>query len=366
VSERPGSRKDVSADASGRRLRVLLIGPSPDLLEGAAVGGTTIPFKRLVEVLRARRDVAVTVVSTHGVRGGGLPGVVRFFGVLCRIARAIPRADVVSLHAVRVGLPLLGPYVSIVAGLARKSTIIRKFGGTDYSASNPLRRAAIHWAVKRAALYLVETKALVEGAKRDGVSHVRWYSNSRPMPELPEDSDPTRPCRRFVQVGQLRMGKGIREIIEAGERFGGDVAVDIYGTTGYDVPLSVFDGLSRVKYRGPVAPDRVREVLARYDVLLLPTTMETEGYPGVVPEAYSAGLPVICTRWRQLPEIVDDTTGILIEPRSGDALHRAMKSLTDDPALFARLRAGVRARRAEFSDTLWAERFVEHCRAVAR
>lgn len=349
-----------------RRLRILLIGPAPDVIEGAAIGGVTIPFKRLVELLRRRDDVELTFVSTHGVRGGGILGVARFLGVLCRIARAAPRAHVVSLHAVlRVGFPLLGTYVWLVAGLARKPYILRKFAGTDYSAFHPLRRAAIHWVVRRAAGYLVETKALAEGARRDGIEHVSWYSNSRPMPALPADPDPTRACRRFVHVGQLRMGKGIREIIEAGERFGDDTVVDVYGMPGYDVPLSVFDGLARVRYRGPFPLDGVLDVLSRYDVLLLPTTMETEGYPGVVFEAYGAGLPVICTRWRQLPEIVDETTGILVEPRSADALYRAMKQLSRDPALFARLRQGVRVRRGEFSDVVWCERFVVLCREAA-
>ena len=365
-----GARRDTGAGGriNDRRLRILLIGPAPDVIEGAAVGGVTIPFKRLVELLRRRDDVLLTFVSTHGVRGGGIPGVARFLGVLCRIARAAPRADVVSLHSVlRVGFPLLGTYVWLVAGLARKPYVLRKFAGTDYSVYHPLRRALIHWVVKHAAAYLVETKALAEGARRDGIEHVFWYSNSRPMPALPPDLDPTRPCRRFVHLGQLRMGKGIREIIEAGERFGDDTVVDIYGMAGYDVPLSLFDGLARVAYRGPFPLDGEHDVLSRYDVLLLPTTLATEGYPGVVFEAYGAGLPVICTRWRQLPEIVDETTGILVEPRSADALESAMRRLYDDPALFARLRHGVRARRGEFSDDVWCERFVDVCReAVER
>lgn len=347
---------------TGESLRILLIGPHPESLEGPAVGGTTIPFRFLVASLDGRDGVKVSVVNTQGIRGAGLAAVARYLRLLWQITLAVPASDVVSVHVVRWGLHALGPFVSVLSRLFRRPYIVRKFGGTDYSVYPAALRAAIHWAVRRSDLYLVETKALVEGAKGDGIERVAWYSNSRPMPELADDGT-NRVCSRFVSLGQLRAGKGIAEIIEAGERMGGDVVVDVYGMPGYDLSVSVFEGLTRVRYRG-VAPEDVLSVLSGYDALLLATYLLTEGYPGVIPEAYSAGLPVICTRWRQLPEMVDESTGILIEPRSADALYDAMRKLHDDPALFARLREGVRERRREFDSELWADRFLEHCRNV--
>ncbi len=348
-----------------KRLRILLIGPHPESLRGPAVGGTTIPFKLLAASLTGRDGMEVSVVNTQGIRGGGMRAPLRYLRVLGAIAGEIPKSDVVSLHVVRWGLHSLAPFVSVLSRLFGRPYLIRKFGGTDYGVYPAPLRAFIHWGVKKANLYLVETKALVEGARHDGIEHVRWYSNSRPMPELPEEDSADRECRRFVCLGQLRRGKGLAEVIEAGERFGGDVVIDVYGTSGYDVAVSIFDRLDHVRYRGSVDPDDVRSVLSGYDALLLPTYLPTEGYPGVIPEAYSAGLPVICTNWRQLPEMVDESTGILVEPRSADSLYVAMKRLCDDPALFGRLRAGVRGRRREFDSELWADRFLEYCREIA-
>jgi glycosyltransferase involved in cell wall biosynthesis len=105
--------------------------------------------------------------------------------------------------------------------------------------------------------------------------------------------------------------------------------------------------------------------MAQYDALLLPTYHEGEGYPGVVLEAFRAGLPVICTRWQALPEIVDDTCGILVEPRSAEELRDAMERLIRNPALFKSLREGATRRRDLFSSETWAERFVEYCRGLA-
>ena len=43
-----------------------------------------------------------------------------------------------------------------------------------------------------------------------------------------------------------------------------------------------------------------------------------------------------------------------------------MKRLHDDPALYARLRLGVRRRRQEFSSELWANRFAQHAVGLAK
>ena len=68
---------------------------------------------------------------------------------------------------------------------------------------------------------------------------------------------------------------------------------------------ALFDGCRRVGYCDVVEPDNVLDVLWQYDALLLPTYQPGEGYPGVIIEACAVGLPVICTLWHRLPELVD-------------------------------------------------------------
>jgi len=349
-----------------RPLRVLLIGPRPERLEGASIGGTTVLFTVLADLLSARHDVDVTVIGTTGVRGGRVAGLFRLLSILGSIVCCTPRADVVTLHVVRGGLFTLAPAVSIIASLFRKPFVLRKFGGRDYSDRPGLLRALIHWSVKRADLYLVETRALVSGAREDGVLHVQWYPNNRRMPGPSDEAAvPEGSCRRFVYLGQIHSGKGIHELIEAAGALPDSLPIDVYGTFGFDVPEDAFDGRHGITYRGVAPPGTVHDVLSSYDVLVLPSHHAGEGYPGVVLEAYGAGLPVICTRWRALPELVDDTTGILVEPRDAEALRQAMERLAADDALLRRLRCGVRERRMDYDAVLWAETFVEKCREVA-
>jgi glycosyltransferase involved in cell wall biosynthesis len=109
-----------------------------------------------------------------------------------------------------------------------------------------------------------------------------------------------------------------------------------------------------VRYRGAIGPEAVPTTLASYDALLLPTMWPTEGYPGVVLEAFAAGVPVIATRWNALPELVDDSCGVLIEPASVDALAAAMIRVREDAGGWEEMRRGALARAGEYDAGAWS------------
>lgn len=342
----------------GAKINVLALGPLPP-----PSGGTTVLFQRLTKALDERDDVSVRVLTTGGVRGRGLAGLVRFLRLLRSVAREAPSSDVVTLHAATSGLFLIGPPVAWLAGRSSVPLIVRKFGGTDFLDYGPLRRRLILWTLRRSALYLSETRGLVEAARSAGLENAGWFSNSRPMPDLPSAGKPgDTACRSFVFLGQIKEEKGIRELISIGGSLPDGTTVDVYGDISFDVPRSAFDGADRVRYRGEVEPEAVHELLMSYDALVLPSYRE--GYPGVVLEAYAAGLPVVVTALDTIREIVDESCGILIPPRDEGALLSAIAELSEDPGLYGRLRQAVARRRLEFSDERWQGIFVEHCRAV--
>ncbi len=113
---------------------------------------------------------------------------------------------------------------------------------------------------------------------------------------------------------------------EAGERFGQDVSIDVYGQFFPGVSKDDFRDLKRVTYRGVIPPETAISLMAQYHALLLPTYFPGEGYPGVIIEAYLAGIPVICTDWLGLSQIADETSGILIPPRDADALYLTFRT----------------------------------------
>ena len=104
----------------------------------------------------------------------------------------------------------------------------------------------------------------------------------------------------------------------------------------------------------------------QHDVLLFPTYWESEGYPGIVLEALQCGRPVITTRWKSIPEVVEDgKSGILVEPRSWVAVKEAIQRLMRDTQLYDRLCRGAVARGECFRSSIWYDRMVEEISRVA-
>lgn len=86
----------------------------------------------------------------------------------------------------------------------------------------------------------------------------------------------------------------------------------------------------------------VPSLLSESDLFALPSL--TEGLPLVLLEAMAASLPIVACHVDGVPEFVrDGETGLLVPPRSADALARAMLRLCDDRAEADRLGRAARA-----------------------
>ena len=130
---------------------------------------------------------------------------------------------------------------------------------------------------------------------------------------------------------------------------------------------------ARVQWHGPQAQAAVLDAYRRADVFVLPCRVSSDGdrdgLPNVLLEAQSQRLPCISTRVSGIPElIVDEATGLLVEPRAPAELARAIDRLITAPALrrslgdagFARtttrfsLDAGAELLAARFADCVAA------------
>jgi glycosyltransferase involved in cell wall biosynthesis len=320
--------------------------------------------------LNARSDVETHLISTPPVRSQKLRSVVQILGQLGSLLVKASSSDVISLHCSRGGLHAKGLVVGWVARLFGKPLMIRVFGGGDFrEVYGRLRTSVILHVLKRANLYLAQTKELVRLAKGDGIENVEWYPTSRPMANSPPRVGQGREqCRRFVYVGHVRESKGVGDIIEAIRHQGPDVIVDVYGPLRDGMTEEDFSDVSNVQYRGVLAPEEVVPTLRGYDAMIMASRRHNEGYPGVILEAYSAGIPVIATRTGAIPELVDEgESGIVVEPGDVEALSTSMRRLADDSELYARLLEGASRKAREFSSQYWAGvRFVELCRKIAR
>ncbi len=348
---------DTASTSEEGALRIAVVGTLPP-----PVCGTTVSLQLLIDQLRQQPGVTALVVDTGRIRGQGIQMPWRFGRMVMRLWTAVRAADIVTVHLCPLAIPLLVPWVLLLARLHGKPVILRLFGGQDFRDFPGSRGRLQRWASGQCDVYLAQTQRLVRSATEAGLQQVHWFPTSRPDPVVPAPPLADR-CTRFVYLGWVKSTKGVPLILEAAQDLSDKILIDIYGP---------FDGMSQddfqeqrnVRYRGVLAPGTAIEKLAEYDALLLPTHWEGEGYPGVILEAFQAGRPVITTRFRDIPEIVDPSCGLLIEPHSTRELRDAMERLHADPQTYHRLAAGA-ARKAEmFRGSVWAVKLIEICRAA--
>jgi len=100
------------------------------------------------------------------------------------------------------------------------------------------------------------------------------------------------------------------------------------------------------------------EIVARYraaDIFVLPTYWG-EGFPTVLAEAMSAGLPIVTTRLRGIADhLEEDVNALFVPPRAPSALADAVGRLLEDDGLRRRMSAANRAKVRDFEPVKAAE-----------
>jgi glycosyltransferase involved in cell wall biosynthesis len=152
---------------------------------------------------------------------------------------------------------------------------------------------------------------------------------------------------RFVFVSRICPEKGVREIIEASKLLFQDgytnFSVTFYGPIESGFVDEFNASLNPIlRYEGQLdilgSPELSYSVLRSYDTMIFPTSWIGEGFPGVIIDAFVAGLPVIASDWNMNTEIIrHNDNGIIIPSKDQLALSEAMRLLLSDRGLCRRL-----------------------------
>ena len=340
-----------------QKLSILAVGFLPPPL-----GGISVSFKIFCDIVSKRDDVNLMVINVSGMNQRN-----ELFreslGLLSRLWRNIAKSDVVTLHCSTEQVPTLAVATWIFCRLLRKSFILRMGAGLDHRELGPLLGRLAEFVVKRVDLFLVQTKLLIETCRLRGVTQVDWHPTSRPA-GLPMARRAK--CRRFVFIGQVRLSKGVEELIAAAERLPKSAIVDVYGPFFDGMDVNIFEGRKRIFYKGVLDPDKVVGTMREYDAFVLPSKHIGEGYPGAVLEALSVSMPVISTTMGGIPEILDEKCSILVEPGNTEALADAMHRLVNNEDLYHELCRGALEARDRFSAEFWADWLVNQCARLSR
>ena len=149
---------------------------------------------------------------------------------------------------------------------------------------------------------------------------------------------------KIVTVGRLVPWKQVDQIIEALARCDG-VGLVIIG----DGPerghleelVRTLDLRDRVYFAGARSKAETLSLMAACDLFVLNSTYE--GFPHVVLEAMSLGLPVVATAVGGTPEVVEDEeNGLLLAPATNGALSETLLQLVSSPLERQRLANGAK------------------------
>jgi glycosyltransferase involved in cell wall biosynthesis len=150
---------------------------------------------------------------------------------------------------------------------------------------------------------------------------------------------------RMIAVASLQPAKGIALLLEAAAGLEGDWALDVVGDGPQRADCEALARQpalgGRVTFHGLQPRREVAALIRRADFLVQPSLGET--FSVVVAEAMACGLPVVATRVGGLPELVDETSGLLVEPGSAPALRAAVQRMLDGHGDYPREEIAARA-----------------------
>lgn len=167
-----------------------------------------------------------------------------------------------------------------------------------------------------------ETNTMKSELEAQGFSNVYVMPNCKKLTVL-EESDlvyPEGTPYRLCTFSRVMKEKGIETAVsvikQINEKLGYTAfSIDIYGQVD-DQQTQWFENLKNtfpeyIRYLGCIDSDKSVEVLKNYFALIFPTRFYTEGIPGTIIDAYSAGIPVISAQWESYSDVVDEgETGV--------------------------------------------------------
>ena len=318
---------------SGKKERLLVVGPLPNEKYNCQWGGATVLMKNFRDYL-LEKGIKHRFVQTNkyvNPRTLELRPRVNQLHFITHFAAALPCCDTVMFNFSDHGTVNMFPLLSSMARKMGKKVVLRKFGGSfdiylkDVS---PEKQQHTLNAIKEADLVFFETKASIAHLKTliGDTDKVHWFPNVRK--NVQRRKDPGQFSRRLVFMSHVSDENGVGCLLEAFSRLPKDYSLDFYGAI-KEKSYETFDWEGHgVSYRGEVSSEEVLRHLTEYDLLLLPSFRE--GYPGIIIETLSVGMPVVSTQVGGIPEIITDGfNGRLVTPAAVEELVEAIRSFDE-------------------------------------
>lgn len=312
--------------------RLLIVGPLPDEKNGLQYGGATVLMKNFVDYLDTNgyeydfvqtNSVSDTVNKCKDGRRSTVKFLIGFF-------KKIWRADIIMFNFSDHGVVSLLPKFISTAKALKKTVVLRKFGGSFdlyMSKVSSKKQAVAVSTLKKCDLIFLETLSSISHIKSlvGADIKIEWFPNVRNKTSQKRNSKDFN--NRLVFLSHISDEKGVGDILEMSKQLKGRYSINLYGAIKEDKYIDFDWDAHGVNYHGEISSDKVPEVLKDSSLLLLPSYRE--GYPGIIIEALSVGLPVLSTTAGGIPEMISNgVEGFLITPGDVDSACRYIEELT--------------------------------------
>ncbi len=309
----------------------------------------TIEYAKLFENLYGAGRI--NRVDTYGWRKSP-------WKLLSHVVEACRCSEIVIMLPERNGLRVI-PWVTMLAKRKGVRLFFSVIGAwlTEYLRWKPVLTKILQ---KMNGVW-VETSRMKSALIASGFTNVHIVPNFKNLAIIdkeelaPYDS----PILRLCIFSRILKEKGItfaaEALAEVNAKFGKRIfLLDIYGPVSEDYQAE-FEVICRkydafVNYKGVIEPDQSTTVIKDYFALLFPTLYLTEGVPGTIIDAYSAGVPVISSRWQNFSDVVDEgATGYGFELGNKTDLVELLTVLCNNPDKINSLKKNCLAKATEFS-----------------
>ena len=187
-------------------------------------------------------------------------------------------------------------------------------------------------------LFIVEGMKMKKRMIELGFNNICYKPNFKSVGVLPKIQKNNDGRIYFIFLSRIVPDKGCRYILQCVNRLNKSglsdkYVVDFYGNMAEEYRLEFekeVDSAVNVSYYGSLKlqDNNNYKILAHYHYMLFPTYWFGEGFPGVVIDAYKAGVPIIGSDWNLNPEFINDgVTGIVVPTHSPEKLYKAMKDV---------------------------------------
>ncbi|MGR5488052.1 glycosyltransferase family 4 protein [Vibrio alfacsensis] len=183
-------------------------------------------------------------------------------------------------------------------------------------------------------------------------SSISFTSSSSYVKRIPDDSF------KFTFVGRVQEDKGVIDLIEAFARLDNKkFKLDIIGSGNLLGKLSKENSNPNIRFLGQVENKKIRNYLSSSDIVVVPSKNRYEGFPRVILEAWSCGVPVITSNVGGVNAFVfHGENGLIVPPDNISSLYSAM-IYSSNPNVYKVLSENSNKMRHMTTREYWVEQF---------